>query len=315
MIGFFFGEFFMMNRLRRLALLAVAVAVAVAANLGRTTFLTWQMAAGGVSAETGWHDRAGAIELFATLASVAAIAVAMAGRNRNRMNPPPVEPPGRPVARTGPWPWVVIAGAAAAVAGTQAWYVAHEWRAPPGTTWILAAPDGSWQPSPVPREAQAILGNTSADGLAWRDPILGTRAWAYVIGWQGDAAHGENPEWHDPSVCLPAAGGTLVRDLGKVSLSIEGVPLTFSAFRFVIAGRTIETFFCHWDAELDQSRAEFPEGRGIRWRRLDRVFDGRRRGAVAHLTLEIETRDDPEAVAWCRTWAPRLLHPVPLRRG
>jgi len=210
---------------------------------------------------------------------------------------------------------VVAAAAAAAALGTQAWYLAHEWRAPPGTTWALRIPDSSWQPSPVPQQAQAVLGNTRADGLAWQDSFSGTRAWAYVIAWQGDAAHGENPEWHDPTVCLPAAGGRLVRDLGQVSLRIDGVPLTFSAYRFAIAGLPIDTFFCHWDAELDQSRAEFPAGRGIRWRRFERVLDGRRRGDVAHLTVEIETRDDQLALAWFREWAPQLLHPVPLRHG
>jgi hypothetical protein len=209
---------------------------------------------------------------------------------------------------------VVAAGAAAAVIGTQAWYLAHEWTAPPGTTWTLRIPDSSWQPSPVPPQAQAVLGSTSADGLAWQDAWSGTRGWAYVIAWQGDSAHGENPEWHDPTVCLPAAGGRLVRSLGVVALRIEGVPLTFSASRFAIAGRSIDTFFCHWDAELDRSRAEFPAGRGIRWRRFERVLDGRRRGDVAHLTLEIETSDDLKALGWFREWAPQLLHPVPLRR-
>jgi hypothetical protein len=210
---------------------------------------------------------------------------------------------------------VVIAGAAVAVAGTQAWYLAHEWKAPTSLTWALDAPDPSWQPSAVPRQAQAVLGDTSADGLAWQDPVTGTRAWAYLVTWQGDAAHGENPEWHDPTVCLPYSGGTLVGGLGDFSLRIGGVPLTFSGYRFTIAGRSIDTFFCHWDAELGQSRSGDPADSGIRRRRLGRVLDGRRRGDVAHLTLEIETRDDREALAWFQAWAPRLLHPVPLRHG
>jgi len=167
----------------------------------------------------------------------------------------------------------------------------------------------------VPQQAQAVLGNSGAEGLSWRDSATGTRAWAFLITWRGDAAHGENPEWHDPTVCLPAAGGRLVRDLGTVDLLIGGVPLSFSAYRFAIGGHYVDTFFCHWDAELDESRFEGSPRHGIRWRRLQRVRDGRRRGDVAHLTLEIETNDDGAAVAWFRLWAPRLLHPTPLRRG
>jgi hypothetical protein len=210
---------------------------------------------------------------------------------------------------------VTLFGAGIAVGGTQIWYLAHEWRAPPRVGWELIVPDSAWQPMDVPAQAQAVLGNTDAAGLAWQDSATGARAWAFLISWRGDAAHGENPEWHDPTVCLPASGARLIRNLGTIDLSIDGVPLTFTAYRFAVAGRFIDTFFCHWDAELAQSRSEGGPGRGIRWRRLQRVFDGRRRGDVAHLTLEIEARDDDAAKAWFRSWAPRLLHPTPLRRG
>jgi exosortase len=315
MIGFFFGEFFMLNWPRRVGLFAAALAIALASNMGRTAFLTWQVAAHGIAAEARWHDRAGGFELVATLALSAALSVRLAWSGRSRGVSPESRPALGPRTRSGTWPWVVMAGAAAAIVGTQAWYLGHEWRAPAETAWTLVIPDSSWQPSPVPEQAQAVLGNTTADGLAWQDAVTGTRAWAYLIAWRGDAAHGENPEWHDPTVCLPASGGRMVRELGKVSLRIDGVPLVFSAYRFMIAGRSIATFFCHWDAELDQSRAEFAADPGIRWRRLERVMDGRRNGDVAHLTLEIETRDDREALDWFRTWAPRVLHPVPLRHG
>ena len=315
MVGVFFGEFFMLNWARRFILLAGSLAAAMAANLGRTSFLTWVVAARGIAQETRWHDRVGTVELVATLSMAAALAVRLSGRRRSGAPSPRPAPAAVSAARTGAWPWIVIAGAALAIAGTQAWYLGHEWRTPTGTTWALAAPDPSWQPSEVPRQAQAVLGDTSADGLAWQDAFTGTRAWAYLITWQGDAAHGENPEWHDPAVCLPYSGGTLVRSLGNLDLVIGGVPLTFSAYRFTIAGHSVDTFFCHWDAELNRSRTGHPDENGIRWRRLSRVLDGRRRGDVAHLTLEIETRDDREALAWFQTWAPRLLHPVPLRHG
>jgi exosortase len=316
MIGFFFGEFFMLNAARRSILVAAALAVALAGNLSRTSFLTWQVAAHGIAAGKSWHDPAGIFELIATLAVTTALAVGLAHGGRARVASSPaqsasVKPPGRP----GLWPWVALLGAVFAAGGTQIWYLAHEWRAPPGLGWELTVPDSAWQPIAVPAQAQAVLGNSDAAGLAWQDAATGMRAWAFLISWRGDAAHGENPEWHDPTVCLPASGARLVRNLGSIDLAIDGVPLTFSAYRFAVAGRFIDTFFCHWDGELDQSRSEGGPGRGIRWRRLQRVAEGRRRGDVAHLTLEIEADDDDAAKAWFRSWAPRLLHPTPLRRG
>jgi exosortase len=315
MIGFFFGEFFMLNWPRRIALVAAAMAVALAGNLGRTSFLTWQVAAHGVAAGLSWHDPAGVFELVTTLAATTVLALAFARARAARPAPPGPGGASAAPADVGGWPAIVLCAAAACLAGTQGWYLAHELRAPGRLSWELRQPDSSWQPITVPGQAQAVLGNTSASGLSWRDAATGTRAWAFLISWKGDAAHGENPEWHDPTVCLPAAGGRLVRSLGTIDLTIGGVPLVFSAYRFALGAGTVDTFFCHWDAELNQSRDEGAPFRGIRWRRLQRVVDGRRNGDVAHLTLEIESEDDAAALAWFRTWAPRLLVPTPLRRG
>ena len=313
MIGWFFGEFFMLNWPRRIGLLAAAMAVALAGNLGRTSFLTWQVAARGAAAGLSWHDPAGIFELVITLAATTALAFAFARPSPALRAGPAGAPP--TAAGAGLWSWVVLCCAAASFVGTQAWYLAHELRAPARVGWELREPDSSWQPITIPRQAQAVLGNSSSAGLAWKDASTGIRGWAFLISWRGDAAHGENPEWHDPTVCLPAAGGRLVRSLGTVDLQVEGEPLSFSAYRFAIAGRTVDTFFCHWDAELNQSRDEGAPYRGIRWRRLQRVVDGRRNGDVAHLTLEIESEDDAAALAWFRRWAPQLLHPTPLRQG
>jgi hypothetical protein len=106
-----------------------------------------------------------------------------------------------------------------------------------------------------------------------------------------------------------------VRNLGTIDLRVGGQPLTFSAYRFAIAGRTIDTFFCHWDAELDKSLSGASPRGGIRTRRLQRVMEGRRKGDVAHLTMEIESEDDADAIAWFRLWAPQVLRPTPLRQG
>ena len=309
MAAWFFGEFFRLNWPRRLGLVVVALAAALAGNLARTAFLTWQAAARGLAASERWHDPAGAAELVLTLLLVAGAAVWIARKHlrRGRAAAVPAPGAGRPLAA---WAGVTLAGALAAVAGTEAWYRFHERQGGERVDWTLAAPDDAWQAVPLPPRVREVLQYSSAGGLAQPDPESGRPALVFLITWKGDAANGENPEWHDPTICLPGAGVALAADLGEVIVPIGGVRVPFAAYRFAAGGRTLQVFFCHWDAELGRARpdAENP-GRDVRARRLERVREGRRRNDVAHLTFELQLADDAAALAWLRTWAPRLLHP------
>jgi hypothetical protein len=129
-----------------------------------------------------------------------------------------------------------------------------------------------------------------------------------VISWEGGAAQGENPEWHDPTICLPAAGATRIADWGATPVVIDGVTLPFTGYAFIADGRPLAVFFCHWDAELSAARAEGDlDPQDLRGRRWRRVWEGRRQGDVAHLTLMVETGDRDAAVSWLKRWAPRLV--------
>jgi exosortase len=307
MAAWFLGEFHRLNWPRRLALVAASAAVALAANLARTTFLTWLAASHSIAASERWHDRAGIAELVVTLAIVALLAERAARKGR---------PPGPAAAPPGPvrWPvgWSVAALAAALLAegSTQAWYLWHEWRAPAAhVRWTLVAPDPSWRPVPIPGRAQSILQYSSGSGLEWSDPASDSRAWVFVLNWEGDAAEGENPEWHDPTICLPASGVRQTADLGGIPLVLGGIPVEFTGYRFTVGRSPLEVFFCHWDAGLAEARSE-GDAVDYRLRRLQRVREGRRRGDVAHLILEVSAPDDAAALAWLRAWAPRLLRPA-----
>ncbi len=309
MAAWFFGEFFRLNLPRRLGLVVVAGAAALAGNLARTAFLTWQAAARGLAASERWHDPAGVAELVLTLLLVAGAAVWIARHHLRRGRAAPVAAPlaGRPLAA---WAGVTLAGALAAVAGTEAWYRGHERQAGERVDWTLAAPDDTWRPVPLPPRVQDILQYSSAGGLSRPDPQSGRPALVFLITWKGDAANGENPEWHDPTVCLPGAGVTLAADLGEVVVPIGGVRVPFAAYRFAAGRRTLQVFFCHWDAEVGGARADAENPTlDVRARRLERVREGRRRNDVAHLTFELQLADDAAARAWLRAWAPRLLHP------
>lgn len=307
MAGWFFGEFHGLTWPRRIALVAAALAAGILANLLRTTFLTWEAAARGLAACEAWHDRAAALELVGALGAVVLIAEAVKGRSGQAAEPAGTTP--------APVRWrlapsvVLIAVAFAAETGTQAWYLAHErWGQSERVHWQLASPSPDWRPIDIPARAQAVLNNTSATGFTWSDPIAGLRGWAYVVSWIGDAAQGENPEWHDPTICLPAAGVKFEANLDPVRLDVGGAPIVFAGYRFEAANRPLIVYFCHWDAQVARARSE-ADAVDLRIRRLERVRDGRRRGDVAHITFVLEGAGEAQALAWLRTWAPRLLQP------
>jgi exosortase len=311
MAALFFGEFFRLNWPRRVGLVVVAVVAALAANLARTTFLTWQAAARGLAESERWHDPAGMTELVLTLLVVAGAALWIARRSLRSGSaaerPVAAWEPGRGL---GAWAGVVLGGALLAAGGTQAWYRAHERHAGERVDWTMTATDPSWRPVPLPARVRDILQYSSASGLAQEDPRTGRPIVAFLISWLGDAANGENPEWHDPTVCLPGAGVKLAADLGEFTVDIGGVPVPFAAYRFTAGAQTLEVFFCHWDAEIGRARADAQNPSfSVRARRLERVREGRRHNDVAHITFALPMDDDAAALAWLREWAPRLLHP------
>jgi len=321
MSAWFCGELFRLPPARRLTLFFGSFLAAWAANVARTCVLTQIAAARGLAASERWHDRAGAAELVAALGAVLFLAL----RSARAARAPAAAAAPAPAAgswrrRLRPAAWAVLLVCGAAEAGTQAWYRSHERGrgGPPLRHWELRAPDAAWRPTPVPARAEAILRSSAAGGLEGRDPASGARAWAFLVAWEGGAAQGENPEWHDPTICLPAAGATRVADWGRVEAIVGGQALPFTGYAFTADGRPLAVFFCHWDADLAKARVEGRLDPGdLRARRWRRVREGRRDGNVAHLTLILETADRAAAVRWLQEWAPRLLllEPGPGRPG
>jgi len=351
MIAWFGGEFFLLNLPRRLFLVFISLLVALAANLGRTIFLTWMAAAVGLGASESWHDRAGNIELAIDLVVIAALAwrghrgqwkrrlvedpersrrVASEGREKRRAVEDPersrgtaslrrtVEDPERSrrvasiLLRLRPFAVAAILVGLTAEVGTRAWYRLHARSAQETLVhWRLQAPSAGWKPEPVPARETQVLQSTSAAGLSVRPPVSDFAAWVFVVSWEGDAARSENPEWHDPAICLPASGGRLTASLATAAVPIGSLVLQFAGYRFDESGRTETVYFCHWDAETARARVESNGSAGdVRARRWQRVEEGRRQGDVAHLAFVIETANSDAALEWLRKWAPLLLRPV-----
>lgn len=312
MAAWFLGACFRISPLRRVGLVAAALGGAIAANLARTTFLTEEAAVRGLEVARSWHDAAAAAELAATLAFVLVLAWSLDRRGRSAPGPSAAAdfpPPPRAAA------WTAIAAALAICAGTEAWYRSHERGGQPKVRWELTAPDDAWTPIPVPAQVGEVLHYTEARGLAWHDPDGGRAALAFLVTWVGDAANGENPEWHDPTVCLPGHGTRLDAAEGECDVDVGGVTVPFAAYRFSVSGQPLQVFFCHWDAAVGGGRGDAgAPWRGVRQRRLQRVREGRRENDVAHIVFQLEGLTADDAAQWIRLWAPRLLQPRPVPR-
>lgn len=303
MLGWFFGELHRFGWGRRLRLVGVAVAVALAGNLVRTVFLTRQVARDGAAAADRWHDTAGLVVLGATLAVLAAVAAwwgrraAPAGPAVTRGGAEPLAPaPGlaRPLA-VG-----VMISVLLAEGGTRLWFAR---RAPEAgaVQWTLVSPAGTSRRVSAPPRARVLLRHTSEDGLAWSDAARGVAAVAFVFRWEGDPALAGAAEMHDPTLCMPGVGARLETDLGVTIITVDGLSLPFATYRFATSGGTQHVFFCHWDGLRRRAYQSAGPMADVTQARLARVWEGRRRAEIAHVTFVVQGfADDGAAVSWAR---------------
>lgn len=314
MLGWFFGELYRFSWPRRFALVGAAVTAAFLGNLGRTIFLTVQIAYGGAAAGDRWHDMAGVSVLIVTLVIVAGLAFWWSGRSAEKralaVDTRPVAPVAPMEAAYG-FTGVAAMGAVLvmviAEAGTQAWF---RWRGDEQgrIQWELRRADPAFRQVSAPGRARDLLRYTSEEGLVWTDLGLGVEALAFVFRWEGDTALIGAAELHDPTVCLPGAGARFDADLGATEIVVDGTTIPFATYRFAADGGVQHVFFCHWDAHLGRAYQTTGPMESVARMRLARVGEGRRRGDVAHVTFVVQgLADDAAAVVWAREAVPRLL--------
>lgn len=303
MVGWFGGELLRLRAVRRVALVFGAVLAALTANWLRTTALTWLAAAHGTAASEHWHDRAGTLELIGALGAVAALGWWLARGAK----------PAERAKNVAAWPRLprgvalaLMLGVAVAAAAPEAWYRSHE--GGERIQWQLAAAGDGWEPYEVPARTKEILQASTTAGLRRSGPD-GAPAYALAVTWDDDVASAAAAEWHDPTICLPAAGATVEGPLAMCPVEIAGVNVDFTEAVFVEGTRRQRVFYCHWDAWLGRARAPVaPDMADVPAWRLERVAAGRRRGDAAYLALVVPVADEAAARAWLREWAPRIFH-------
>jgi exosortase len=307
MIGLLFGELKRLSVLRRVALLACAIATALLANFVRAVFLVHIAAAENLSGVDRWHGVAGysiiALVFLATLGFASFLgrkkAPVLAGVLPAESRP---QQPGRlPLQFPLPYLAAAIAWLLLVEIGTASWYRLHERNLISGIRWSVQWPEKarSFRKLKIDKEIRAVLRFDEGDAAAWSVASAQNRSGSdtilcslFAFRWNPGKNSALLANLHRPDVCLPASGWKQVTDDGVRTYPVSGsfeLPFRHFVFQRAFEGspsQIAHAFYC-----LSQDRAssastsarltDSPDMFGSRseWTRTERlrtVLEGRR---------------------------------------
>ena len=249
MAGLLLGELARLSWPRRGALLGCGLALALAANVFRSSLLVWIAARHGAAALEQVHDFAGFSVLVIVFLGLLGI---------NRWLAPGQPPPGDlapaaepriPLRRVPGWMLVTAAAALmASEAGTAAWYGLSSPAADRMASWTVSLPAApGCKNLPIDSRTTQMLRYDQAISAHWSrpgpPPVDGT---LFFFRWEPGHASGTQAEMHQPHVCLTASGMTEVADWGVQPVTLpSGLQLPVRRYEFSLHGRTLYVFSWH----------------------------------------------------------------------
>ena len=304
MIGLLFGELKRLSVLRRVLLIAGAVAIALVANFVRAVFLVGVVATENISEVSRWHNIAGytiiALVFFGTIGLAYLL-----GRKKATVAagvPPAESRPPQPTRLPLQLPISYVAAALCWLLfveiGTASWYRLHERNLMSGIRWSVRWPEQTpnFRKLKIDEEIRAVLRFEEGEAAAWS---IQNRAEAspiacslFAFRWNRGKNSALLANLHRPDVCLPASGWKQMADRGVRSYPIsDAVEMPFRHFEFQRSfegspPQTAHAFFC-----LSEDRASGPSvslggtdspgmfGSRSEWTRTERlrtVLEGRR---------------------------------------
>jgi exosortase len=313
MIGLLFGELKRLSVLRRVALVAGAVAIALLTNFVRAVFLVQVAATESISEVSRWHDIAG--YTIIALVFVGTIGVAyLLGRSEIRHQRSEVR--GRWSVVSSPYLAAALCWLLLVEIGTAAWYRLHERNLVSAAPWSVRWPKQSlnFRKLKIDSEIRSVLRFDEGEAAAWTLTSPATSETAvepkgsgtqvnrarentiscllYLFRWQPGRNSALLANLHRPDVCLPASGWTQIADDGVRNYPVTGsFELPFRHFEFQRAfgdspPQTAHAFYCLSEDRASGSPAasqgaNSPGMSGSRseWTRAERlreVLEGRR---------------------------------------
>ena len=272
MVSLFFGEMLRLVAWRRVLLVGVAVAAALAGNIIRSSLLALVASRQGIAAVSSWHDPAGLLVLLVTFGTVMAFAYRWKGAAAPSR---PHAGKARDVIPRGGSPAVFLPAAClliAAIVGTELWYRMHESESTDVRKWSLHPVGREHGASRViiPQQTLKMLFYPEGFSERW---LIGDHAGAqsFYFRWPAGRTSLQASAMHRPEVCLASIGMRLVSTLPPRTHSSGGTTIPFRAWLFEQKGIPVHVF---------QALLEEGSGHAAASRELDESASGRLR-AVA----------------------------------
>jgi eight transmembrane protein EpsH (proposed exosortase) len=285
MIGLLFGELKRLSIGRRVLLVAIAVAIALAANCLRALLLVSIAAEENLAAVGKWHDPAGYAIVLLVCVGVIAIATQF-GKAESRKRGGRASVPSKNMDETELVPpnerphfsfpisvlsffllWLVTVEV-----GVESWYRIHERRMQPTPRWTIAWPQNApgFRDLPIDEGVHATLRYDQGREVMW-NATSGLRCFVFFFRWNPGGASVVRARAHRPDICLPSAGWRMLGDGETRTYRVNSeLTLPFRRVDFASGNGTAiaHTFFClQEDRQTTETRPDLalPPGMQPDW--------------------------------------------------
>lgn len=311
MIALFFGEFYRLKVVCRVACVLAGFALSFLFNLARTTLLTWVAAKKGVPAMAGWHDSAGVTILVACFFALWFVAVSLGGKHRQQTveggSPTTDQRPLTTAPSTINYHLSTVRRLAIALlawflvveAGTELWFRSHERIVSGRADWSVngAAPGSGLTKAQVPAGIYAQFNYDNGFQSSGKDDA-GNFWQLYYFRWfpshsLKNRVAVQLAKTHGPEMCLPAIGMTLKSDLGTITVPVGYRLFAFHEFVFLANEQPLHVF--HAIYEDQTGSAVLANRRQTMASRLAAALSGSRNDGQSFLEVAVAGPETPEA--------------------
>ncbi|MBC8041325.1 MAG: exosortase/archaeosortase family protein [Opitutaceae bacterium] len=245
MMSLFLGELHRLTVLRRLGLVAASFGVAFLLNIGRTLLLTRLTVSSDEALVDRWHDPVGVVAMILCLVALWALSEWFRPRRSPSLDPrpSPLDSPRHSSPLPASFALAGILWLVSAEFLTGAWYRYHERRVPPALAWDIDWPEKApkFKRGEFAERTLALLKFNTGDTASWQ--AEDAYPWQmYALHWNPGRVSKFLSSAHHPTVCLPATGLQLVRELGNWECLSNGVRLPFSTYLFAQNGQDVYVF-------------------------------------------------------------------------
>jgi exosortase len=273
MIGLLLGELKRLSTLRRVALIAGAIAIAFVGNCARTFFLVWIAATKNIAAIDPWHDVAGYSIVAAVFVGSLLLAILLSRKKAEARNQKSEVRSQNPEVRGQPSSFILptsyflfaLCWILAVELGAHLWYRAHERNLVATIRWVVQWPETApnFREIKMNQDERRMLRFDQGHAASWTLPAARSPATShpsnsktiacllYLFRWNPGRNSALLANLHRPDVCLPAADWIQVADTGVRNYPVGtsfALPFRHFEFRHGTPGKSTQqmahAFYC-----------------------------------------------------------------------